>query len=113
MSYKKEIIVGGAAVLASDLGQGFVPAVVNFGGLPVAKWGLAIAGAYLGEKMAGGNASLMHAAILGITALGGAELKDAFVPSLSFAVGPIDIARPLAGAAAVALASKFGVEKSA
>lgn len=110
---KKNLIIGAVAVAASDFGSGYIPAVVNVGGLPVAKWGAAVAGAWIGEKAMGSSVSIWRAVMLGVTALGGAELKDALAGQVSFPVAGIDVTRPLAGALALVLAAKTGIEKAA
>lgn len=110
---KKNLVVGSVAVLASDFGSGYVPAAVNVGGLPVGKWALAVAGAWAGEKIMGSSAGIWRAVMMGVTALGAAELKDSFAGGLAFPIAGIDVTRPLAGGLGLMLAAKAGLEKGA
>lgn len=112
MSLKRNLIVGSAAVVASDLLSGYAAVLNVLGSLPVAGFVTAIAGAYAGEMVLGEKPSLMRAAILGVTALGSATLKTSLT-DFSFSVGGYDVTRPLAAAAGIWAGNKAGLVKSA
>lgn len=116
MSLGKTLLVGGLAVVASDfLGNGLLAPLNSVAGtLPLGNAVGAVAGAWVGERVMGTSVSLTHAALLGLTAWGAAQLKDSFAGSLQLQLPIIgDASRPLAGALGVWGASKFGLEKGA
>jgi len=109
MSFIKLLAPGAAAVVASDLGSGLIPVQLDFGGMPVRKYGAAVGGAYAARRFIGHKGGLVPALILGIGALTAADVKTSSLPSLVFPLGSMDAARPLAGGLASALLSKMGV----
>lgn len=113
MSMMKNLIVGGATVIAADQFGGVLPLPV-VAGFPLGKWAVAVAGAWLGEKLSGSDVSWKRAAILGITALAAAELKDLVLPNVQLPLPVIgDGARVAAGALGLYAASAAGVEAKA
>lgn len=112
MSLVKNFLVGGAVVVAADQLGPMVPFAP--GGFPVGKWLAAVVGAYVGEKVAGSGVSFKRAAILGVTALAAAELKDTVAASIQFPLPIVgDAARILAGGVGLWGASALGVEPAA
>lgn len=112
MSLKRNLIVGAAAVYAADSFAGYLP-LPTVGGINLSSWVAAIGGAWVGERVLGTSVSLMHAAVLGVTALAAAELKNNVIstPINLPVVG--DASRMLAGALGVWAGAKFGIESKA
>lgn len=109
-NFKRNIVVGGAAVIASDQFANLAAPLNVIPGLPIAPFALAIAGAWAGEKLLGSSPSFGRAALLGITALGVAQLKDTLAPTLQVVLPVIgDVTRPIAGALGIMLVGSDGV----
>lgn len=105
----KKYLKGAAAVLAADVGSGFLPDNFDFAGLPVRKGAAAVGGFYLAAKALGGEGASLKSAVLGgIASLAAAELASKFLP-VSLSVGPVDVARLAAGAAGVWASDKVGL----
>lgn len=109
MSWKSDLAIGGGAVFAADFVGPKLPVAVDVGGLPVRKWGAAVGGAYAGGYFTGNKLSIMGALVRGAAALAAAELKTCYLPSVTFPVMGVDVARVAAGAAGVYGARKLGL----
>lgn len=109
-NFKRSIIVGASAVIASDQFSNLAAPLNVIPGLPIAPFALAIAGAWAGEKLLGASPSFGRAALLGVTALGIAQLKDTIAPTLQLVLPVVgDVTRPLAGALGIMLVGSDGV----
>ncbi len=102
----KKLAVGAGAVLAADLAAGYLPAAIDFAGLPVRKALAATGGVFAAGKLGfGGSTSLKSAMLHAVGAVAAAELATKFVPA-SVTVGPFDLVRLGAGAVGI-----WGVDK--
>lgn len=74
------VVMGAGAVAASELAVQYAPPEMDFGGLPVRKYGGGAVGAWGADKIAGGKKKFLPCAIIGVSAVFASDLAQTYAP---------------------------------